>query len=160
MSLVISIAKESDVATLYRLTVALAEYERKTPEQILVTEQKLKKWAFGPNKAFEAIIAYWEGKPVGMAAYFSVWVGFAGETALYLEDLFVLPEYRGRGIGTKLMQELANKAKERECYQMRWSVFDWNETAIEFYKKLGAEVRQDLLSVRLDNANFAFLLKD
>jgi GNAT superfamily N-acetyltransferase len=156
MTLKISTAQESDIDILYQLTSALAEFEG---NKISLTQEKLRKYGFGVNKIFEAVIARKDEKPVGMAVYFFVWVGFAGAPALYGEDLFVLPEYRGQGIGIKIIQELARIATERECCQMRWVVYDWNEKAIGFYKKMGAIVRQDLLQVRLDVASFSNLVK-
>ncbi len=124
----------------------------------MVTEQNLRKYGFGPDRSFQAIIANWENKPVGMAVYFFAYSGYVGMPILYLEDLFVLPEFRGRGIGTKMLQALTYRAKEQRCSRMQWAVFDWNKDAIDFYENLGATVRQDLLQVRLEMDNLDNLL--
>jgi GNAT superfamily N-acetyltransferase len=150
MTLSIRKATKKDVPAMHALTVALAEYERKRPEEILVTQDKLRKWGFGPNKKFETMMALWDGKPVGLAIYFYTYAGSLGEPILYIEDLFVLPEFRRRHIGTKMLQWLAQRALDDECCRMQWAVFDWNEQAIAFYRALGATIRSDLPQVRMD----------
>ncbi len=144
MSLTISIAQELDAESIYQLTAALADYEH---EESLLTLEKVRKYGFGKNKMFEAVIAHFNGKPVGMAVFFFAWASYSGAPILYGEDLFVLPEYRGRGIGKKIIQKLECIANERECCEMRWVVYDWNEKAIGFYNKLGATVRKDIIAV-------------
>ncbi len=159
LAISISQAQESDVETLYQLTLALAAFERKTPDQISVTKEKLREWAFGPNKVFEALIARYGEEPAGMAVYFFTYAGSMGAPILYGEDLFVLRQFRGQRIGTKMLQELARKAEERGCCRMQFAVFDWNENATSFYKKLGATIRRDLPQVRMDAADFVNLFK-
>lgn len=154
----ISPAQESDVEAIYQLTIGLAMFERKTMEQILVTREKIQELAFGPNKVFEAIIARNGAESIGMAVYFYAYAGSMGAPILYGEDLFVLRQFRGRGVGTNLLQELARKATERGCCRMQWSVFDWNKDAINVYEKLGATIRRDLHQVRLDASDFGSLL--
>jgi len=158
LSVSIYTALESDVPIIYALTVALAKSEQKPSDQILVTEERLRKWGFGPNRIFHAIIANWEKKPVGVAVYFYTYAGYLGQPVLFLEDLFVLPEFRSRGIGKKMLQDLANIAQKQNCCRMQWAVFDWNQDAIRFYEKIGATVRKDLLQVRLEPNQFDRLL--
>jgi GNAT superfamily N-acetyltransferase len=160
LSISISQARESDVETLYQLTVALAAFERKTPDQISVTREKLRRWAFGPNRVFEAIIARNGEEPVGMAVYSYIYAGSMGAPILYFEDLFVLRQFRGQGIGTKMLKVLARKALERGCCRMQWAVFEWNENAIKFYEKLGATIRRDLPQVRMEAADIIKLSKE
>ena len=157
MALILKQATRADVATIHELTVALALYERKTPDQILVTPEKLAKWGFGKNKIFEVVIARLDGVPVGMALYFYTYAGSVGAPILYIEDLFVLPEHRGHGIGTALLKHLAAVAAQKECCRMQWAVFNWNEAAIAFYRAIGCELRSDLPQVRLAAENFGLL---
>ena len=157
MPLQIRPALESDVNTIFELTYALALYERKTPDQILVTEEKLRKRGFGPAKVFDAVIAFENQVPCAMAVYFFMYAGSIGDPILYIEDLFVLPEYRGRGIGTSLLAELSRIASERECQRMEWHVFAWNTAAIRFYESIGSTVREDLKQVRLESSLFSAL---
>jgi len=150
MTLTISQATEDDVDLLYDLTVALAAYEKKTPDQILVTKEKLRKFAFGANARFQAQIARSGEKPAGMSVYYIGYSGYMGSPILYVEDLFVLPDFRGRGIATEMMRKLAEVALETECCRMQGAVFDWNADARAFYAAGGAQLRPDLIQVRLD----------
>jgi GNAT superfamily N-acetyltransferase len=154
MSFQIKPAAQTDVKTIYDLTVALALYEKKTLDQILVTADKLHQHGFGPNKVFDCVIAWLQGEPVGMAVYFFSYAGSIGDPILYIEDLFVLPEHRSHGMGTKLLQHLASLAEERQCCRMEWHVFDWNDGAKKFYEAIGCDFRPDLIQVRLEAAKF------
>lgn len=154
----IDVAKESDVKVLYDLTVALAMYERKQPEDIHVTEAALRKWAFGPDRIFEALIARWDGEPVGMATYYTAFCGYLAAPLLYLEDMFVLPNHRGKGTGTAILQKLALITKERGYCRMHLSVFNWNETALRLYEHVGMTIRKEIFQARLDVENMDGLL--
>jgi GNAT superfamily N-acetyltransferase len=130
-------ATERDVSVLHGLIGALAEYERLT-QDVVATEADLHEALFGPHRYAEAVVASIDGTTVGFALWFHNYSTFVGRPGLYLEDLFVLPAWRGRGIGRALIVHLARIAVERRCGRMEWSVLDWNEPAIRFYKSLGA----------------------
>ena len=134
----IDAATPDDVPLLLRLITALAEYERMT-DQVVATEADVRAALFGDRPAAEAVIARAGGEAVGFALWFYNYSTFLGRQGLYLEDLFVLPEQRGRGIGRALLIHLARVAVSRNCGRMEWSVLDWNEPAIRFYRSLGAE---------------------
>ena len=121
---------------------ALAEYEKLT-HLCVATEARLEETLFGPRPYAETIIAEWDGAPVGFALYFHNYSTFLAQPGIYLEDLFVKPEFRGKGIGKALLIRLAQIADERVCGRMEWSVLDWNEPSIAFYKKLGANPLDD-----------------
>jgi GNAT superfamily N-acetyltransferase len=117
----------------------LAEYERE-PHGVVATEDDLIRHGFGPEPKYRCLIAEWDGNPAGFALFhcnFSTW---RGQPGLYLEDLFVLVEMRGKGIGKALLQRLAEIALEENCYGLRWMVLEWNEPALKLYESLGAEL--------------------
>jgi GNAT superfamily N-acetyltransferase len=125
----------------------LAEYEREL-EWVTIREEDLARDGFGENPRFRALIAEWDGKAAGYALffdYFSTWVG----RGLFLEDLFVREEFRRHGIGTALLAKVARIAVEEQCYGIHWEVVDWNTKAIELYKALGAEFRDQCRPVLL-----------
>jgi GNAT superfamily N-acetyltransferase len=130
-------ATERDVPLILRLIKALAEYERMSDE-VVATEDGLRRTLFGPHPAAEVVIAYAGDEPAGFALFFHNYSTFLAKPGLYLEDLFVVPTFRGRGYGKALLVHLAKLAVERDCGRFEWSVLDWNEPAIGFYKKLGA----------------------
>lgn len=130
-------ARETDAPLILRLIKALAEYERLSAE-VVATEASVRASLFGDDPKAEAVIAHAGDDAVGFALWFHNYSTFAGRHGLYLEDLFVLPEWRGRGIGSALLRHLARVAVERRCGRMEWAVLDWNEPAIRFYKSLGA----------------------
>ena len=130
-------ATERDVPLILRLIKALAEYERMLDE-VVATEETLRRTLFGPRPAAEVVVAYAGDEPAGFALFFHNYSTFLGKPGLYLEDLFVVPAFRGRGYGKALLVHLAKLAVERDCGRFEWSVLDWNEPAIGFYKKLGA----------------------
>jgi GNAT superfamily N-acetyltransferase len=138
MSVRIERATERDVSTILEMINALAVYERRS-DQVVATEAGLREALFGPRPDAEVLIAYADGTPAGFALFFHNFSTFLGRRGLYLEDLFVKPEMRGSGIGKRLLAELARLAVERKCGRFEWAVLDWNEPAIGFYKKLGAE---------------------
>ena len=130
-------ATEADVPVILSFIRQLAEYERLSHEAIM-TEEILRESLFGPRPFAEVLLGYAGDQPVTFAVFFHNFSTFLGRPGLYLEDLFVIPEMRGRGYGRAMLVELARIAQERKCGRFEWSVLDWNEPAIGFYKKLGA----------------------
>lgn len=135
-------ATPADTPLVLDLIRALAEYEKLT-HACVATEEKLAETLFGPQPYAEAMIAEWEGEPAGFALYFHNYSTFLAQPGIYLEDLFVKPEWRGKGIGKALLTKLAQIAEERQCGRLEWSVLDWNEPSIGFYKRLGAKPLDD-----------------
>ncbi len=133
-------AKENDVSLILSFIKSLAEYE-KMLDQVVANEALLKEWIFEKKKA-EVLICEYDGVPCGFALYFHNFSTFLGRAGIYLEDLFVLPEYRGRGCGKALLTKLACITRERGCGRLEWSCLDWNKPSIDFYLSLGA-VRMD-----------------
>jgi GNAT superfamily N-acetyltransferase len=146
-------ARREDVPAILRLIEALAEYEKLT-HQMVATEADLLDAIFGERAAVEVVLAFAEhspspSSPIGFALFFHNFSTFLGRPGLYLEDLFVVPEWRGRGVGRRLLTYLAQLAVERHCGRMEWSVLDWNEPALGFYRRLGASVMDDWRLCRL-----------
>lgn len=133
----IRFANESDTATILGFIKELAEYE-KMSDQVVADENLLREWIFEKKKA-EVLFAVEDGKEVGFALFFHNFSTFLGRAGIYLEDLFVSPEYRGHGHGKALIKELARIAVERGCGRLEWSCLDWNTPSIDFYLSLGAE---------------------
>ena len=136
-ALTIRPATETDVPLLLDFIRAIAEYEKLLPE-VTATEDNLRQSLFGPRPVAEGLLAEWAGQPAGYAIFFHNFSSFTGRPGLYLEDLFVKPEFRQRGIGQKLLAHLAALAHERNCPRFEWVALDWNQTAIDFYENLGA----------------------
>lgn len=130
-------ARESDVELILDFIRRLAEYERLS-DSVVATADGVRRRLFGERRYAEVLIAEEDGRPAGFALYFHNFSTFVGKPGLYLEDLFVLPEHRGKGFGKALLSELARIAVERDCGRLEWAVLDWNEPAIGFYKSLGA----------------------
>lgn len=130
-------ATVADVPSIHGFIRALAEYERMTAE-VTATEEQLRETLFGEHPRAEVILAELAGRPVGFALFFHNYSTFLAKPGIYLEDLFVLPEFRGRGFGKALLIHLAKLAQERGCGRFEWSVLDWNEPSIQFYRSLGA----------------------
>ena len=151
-------ATASDVPLILRLVTALAEYERLS-QQVVASEAALRDTLFGPSPAAEVVIAYVDGQPAGFALWFHNYSTFLARRGLYLEDLFVLPEWRGRGIGRQLLAHLATIAVERGCGRMEWAVLEWNEPAIGFYRKLGATVMEDWRICRVTGETLSALAR-
>ncbi len=164
-------AREEDVPVILRLIAALGEYERLAHE-VVATEDDIRQALFGPRPAAEVVIAWAppspeasarqalspeasapqvppSSEPIGFALFFHNFSTFLGRRGLYLEDLFVVPHWRGRGVGRRLLTHLAGIAVERNCGRMEWSVLDWNEPAVGFYRRLGATVMPDWRICRL-----------
>ena len=135
-------AMESDAQALLTLVDALADYERlerPTPE----ARERLVQDMFGPKKRIDALLAFTDGNPVGYALILETYSSFLAKPTLYLEDLFVLPEYRGRKAGYALFEEVRQEAVRRGCGRMEWTVLDWNQLAIDFYRRLGGEQKKE-----------------
>lgn len=130
-------ATESDVAVVYSFIRKLAEYE-KLLDQVTATEDMLRETLFGERRVAEVVLAYFNEEPVGFALYFHNFSTFVGRAGIYLEDLFVEPAHRGKGIGKALLTHVAKIAVERKCGRFEWAVLDWNTPAINFYRSLGA----------------------
>lgn len=130
-------ANAADAGLILRLIGELAEYERLSHE-VVATEDDLRERLFGDAPQAEVVIAEWEGDAAGFVLFFHNFSTFLGKRGLYLEDLFVRPAFRGRGIGKALLRHLAKIALERDCGRFEWSVLEWNRPAIDFYKSLGA----------------------
>ena len=141
----------AEVSTLLSLIRALASYEKK-PHKVVATEADLLRDLFGPQPKFRALIAEWEGKPAGYASFFYFYSTYGGRAALFLEDLFVLDEFRRHGIGKSLLAAVAKLALDEGCFGLRWEVLDWNRSAIEFYERLGATFLNERKAVSFDEA--------
>ena len=141
-------AVPNDVPLILQFVRKLAEYE-KLSDSVEATEEGLRETLFGPNPSAHTLLAYDGDEPVGFAIYFFNYSTFMGRPGLYLEDLFVRPEARGKGFGRALLHHLARIAVERKCRRMEWAVLDWNEPAIGFYKSLAADPMDDWTVFRL-----------
>lgn len=142
------IAEVKDVPLILDFIRKLADYERLSHE-VVVTEENLEKYLFGEEKVAEVILGYEGEVPVGFALFFHNFSTFLGKPGIYLEDLFVLKEYRGKGYGKSLLTYLARLALERDCGRLEWAVLDWNEPAIEFYESLGATLLNEWIVNRV-----------
>lgn len=132
-------ATPADVPVIFELIKALAEYE-KLSHAVTGSVASLKTHLFGDRPYAEAIIAEFAGQPVGFSLFFHNYSTFLTQPGIYIEDLFVLPEYRGRGIGKQLVSYVAQLAVSRNCGRLEWSVLDWNKPAIGFYQRIGASI--------------------
>jgi GNAT superfamily N-acetyltransferase len=151
-SLHIRPATSADVPGIFNLIQALAEYEKLT-HLMTGTPKALREHLFGSRIYGEAIIAEWEGETVGFALFFPNYSTFLTKPGIYLEDLFVLPAYRRRGIGTAMLRYLMKLAKERDAGRLEWSVLDWNAPAIAFYEKMGATILEEWRICRITKEN-------
>ena len=142
-------ATVDDVPLIARLIRELAEYER-LADAAVATEAGLREQLFGERPAAEVLIAEANGEPVGFALFFHTFSTFLGKRGLYLEDLFVLPDFRGLGLGKHLMAALARIAVQRDCGRFEWSVLDWNEPSVAFYRRLGATGMDEWTVQRLE----------
>ena len=149
-------ARVEDVPVILELIRELATYER-APDEVTATEEQLVDVLFGERPAAEVLLAF-EGKsPVGFAVFFHNFSTWLGRPGLYLEDLFVKPEKRGKGYGRALLVDLAKIALDRGCGRMEWAVLDWNEPAIKFYHSLGAKAMEEWTVFRLTHDGIARL---
>lgn len=141
-------AGPADAELIHAFVVALAEYERE-PGAVEVTPDILRQQLGADSPPFECLIADWSGAPAGFALFFHTYSTWRGKRGLWLEDLFVLPEFRARGIGRALLAGLADVATARGCGRVEWAVLDWNQLAIDFYEKLGARPLDEWTTYRL-----------
>ena len=141
-------ARRPEAKTFLTLVDSLADFEKlKRPTSM--ARSRLKRDGFGKRSRFEPLLAFHDGKAVAYAFIFETYSSFLAKPTLYLEDIFVLPEYRGRGIGLKLFRHCIAEAKRRNCGRMEWCVLDWNKNAIRFYDKYGAKQMKAWLLYRL-----------
>jgi GNAT superfamily N-acetyltransferase len=147
--LVIRKAEPRDIPQILQLIRELAEYE-KAPEEAIATERDLLRDGFGPAPRYFCLMAEWGGATAGFAFYFHNYSTWQGRWGLYLEDLFVRPQHRGRGIGKALLVELARIAVREGCGRFQWQVLDWNQPAIGFYEKLGATALKEWVTMRVE----------
>ena len=140
-------AQEKDAGLILQFIRELAEYE-KMADEVIATEALLREWIFEKKKA-EVIFALEDGKEVGFALFFHNFSTFLGRAGIYLEDLYVKPEYRGKGYGKGLLRELARIAVERGCGRLEWSCLNWNKPSIDFYLSLGAQPMEEWTVYRL-----------
>ena len=144
-------AQPEDVPTILELIRGLAEYEHE-PEAAQATETDLLRDGFGPQARFHCVLAEWDGKTAGFALYFYNYSTWKGRPGIFLDDLFVWPEFRGRGIGKALLLHVGRIAAEQNCGRYEWLVLDWNTPSIRFYESLGAQLMQQWLPMRVEGA--------
>jgi GNAT superfamily N-acetyltransferase len=146
------LATPQDVPVILTFIQGLAEYERLS-DQVVATAEKLQQTLFGHKAYAEVVIAEYDSKAAGFALFFHNYSTFLAKPGIYLEDLFVLPEYRGKGLGRVLLSYLAKLAVERDCGRLEWSVLDWNQPAIDFYQAQGATMLHDWRINRVTGAS-------
>ena len=149
-------AAEPDIPVILDMIRALAEYE-KLAHVVTATEERLRATLFGDPPAAEVLLAHLEMECAGFAVFFSNYSTFLAQPGIYLEDLYVKPDARGKGIGLALLTHIARIATERGCGRVEWSVLDWNEPSIRFYKQLGAVPMEDWTRYRLSGEELARL---
>lgn len=150
--LIIRLATEKDVPSIMAFIKELAEYE-KMIDEVEATEEMLKDNLFGEHRYAEVLIAEYDDQPAGHALFFHNFSTFVGKPGIYLEDLYVRPHLRGKGIGKSLLVELVKLAKQRNCGRVEWVVLDWNEPSIQFYKSLGATPMNEWTTFRITEEN-------
>lgn len=158
MALSIRRATADDVALVLDMVRELADYE-KLAHEVVATETDVAEALFGANATTFCEIAEWDGEPIGQAIWFNNFSTFRGRCGLYLEDLYVRPAYRGRGVGRALLERLASVCTANGWPRMDWAVLDWNQPAIAFYRALGAEIAPDWRLVRLEGVSLEALAK-
>lgn len=151
-------AQEQDCGLILRFIRALASYE-KMLDEVVATEELLREWIFRKGKA-EVIFACLDGKEVGFALFFHNFSTFLGRAGIYLEDLYVMPEYRGRGYGKALLRQLGKIAVERGCGRLEWWCLDWNKPSIDFYRSLGAQPMEDWTVYRIAGQTLRCLARE
>jgi GNAT superfamily N-acetyltransferase len=147
----------NDAQTIVNFIKAIAEYE-KLSDQVNATNETIIEHLFSQKSYAECIIAYENNIPIGFALYFHIFSTFVGKPGIYLEDLFVLENYRGNGYGKKLLLQIIAIAKQRNCGRVEWSVLNWNKPAIDFYESLGATAMNEWTTYRLNEEKIATLL--
>ena len=150
-------AEPKDIPIIRRLIEALADYE-KLREECIITDEDLHNWLFQTPKA-KAVVCWQQGEPVGFALYFNNFSTFKGKPGIYLEDLFVKPEHRGKGYGKALLKYLAKEAVDNGYARFEWSVLDWNQPSIDFYVSVGAKLMHEWKICRVDGQELLDLAK-
>ncbi|XXD08414.1 N-acetyltransferase family protein [Klebsiella sp. R445] len=149
MSIRIRQARPEDVTTIYDMIYELAVYE-KAPEQVVTTPDEIRDTLFGADSKTEALICEIDGTSVGYAVFFTSYSTWLGRNGIYMEDLYISPEYRGQGAGRAMLKHIAQCAVQRQCGRLEWSVLDWNQPAIDFYLSIGALPQSEWVRYRLD----------
>jgi GNAT superfamily N-acetyltransferase len=152
----IRFAQPADCALILSLIRELADFEKLLPE-VVATETALRETLFGTKPAAEVLVAELNGRGVAFALFFSSYSTFLAKSGIYLEDLYVQPAHRSRGIGLALLRRIAQLALERNCGRFEWSVLDWNENALRFYRRLGAKPQKEWTVQRLTQAEIEIL---
>jgi GNAT superfamily N-acetyltransferase len=155
-NLIIRAAEPSDSNTIFELVKGLAEYER-LADTVTGSAELLHQHSFGSQKYIETILAEIDGQAVGFAMFFHNYSSYLTKPGIYLEDIFIIPEYRQQGIGKALLTKVAQIAVERDCGRLEWNVLDWNVSAQEFYYRMGAEMVEDWRICRLNRENLVKL---
>ena len=148
MAIAIRAAERADVPQILAFIKALAKYERE-PDAVIATEEGLLRDGFGPNPYYHCLIAEHDESPAGFALFFYNYSTWMGRPGIYLEDLYVAPEFRGLGIGKSLLKQVAAIAVAKGCRRLQWEVLDWNTPAIDFYRAMGAEFLDEWRNVRI-----------
>lgn len=157
MSMIIRQATPNDAQAIYDMIYELAVYE-KAPEEVVTTPDEIRDSLFAADSKTEALICEVEGQVVGYAVFFTSYSTWLGRNGIYMEDLYISPDYRGNGAGKALLKTIARYAVERECGRLEWSVLDWNQPAIDFYLSIGAAAQSEWVRYRLSGdalINFA-----
>lgn len=149
MSIVIRQALPTDAEAIYAMIYELAVYE-KAPEEVVTTADEIRATLFGEASKTEALICEIEGKIAGYAVYFTSYSTWLGRNGIYMEDLYISPDFRGQGAGKEMLKRIARFAVERRCGRLEWSVLDWNTPAIDFYRSIGALPQDEWVRYRLD----------
>lgn len=157
--LTIRAARPEDAALVFEFIRGIAEYEKLTHE-LVATEQDIRAALSGDQPRVEVLLADWAGQPAAFALFFHNFSTFVGRRGLYLEDLYVKPEFRAKGIGKRLLLELVRLARDRKCGRMEWVALDWNQPAIDFYDKLGAKQLNEWIMFRLSENQIQKLALD
>lgn len=151
--LVIREATRTDAELLVTMIREFAKFERQL-EHVVITPADLWRDGFGADSRIHALVAEWDGQPAGYAFYFFTYSTWVGRYSLFVEDIFVRDQFRGKGIGKALMKHMATIAEKQFCYGMRWEVLDWNTPAIDFYRSLGAELQREWFPVLFTGDRF------
>lgn len=152
-------ATAEDISILFKFIKDLAIYE-KAEHEVLATEETLKATIFAENSHVFALICELDGVAIGSAIYFFNYSTWLAKSGLYLEDLYVMPEYRGQGAGVKLLKTLASIAKEKDCARFEWSCLDWNTPSREFYHSLGAKAQEEWVGYRMTGKTLSSFAQD
>lgn len=149
MSITIRPACPEDATAIYDMIYELAMYE-KAPEEVVTTPDEIRETLFSAGNKTEALICESEGKTIGYAVFFTSYSTWLGRNGIYMEDLYITPDHRGKGAGKALLKNIAQSAVKRNCGRLEWSVLDWNQSAIDFYLSIGALPQSEWVRYRLD----------